>query len=377
MGGAQGACRALGGPGCRIWLEIVLEPLSPKEIQARVRAGSSAEAVAAETGWPLDKVERYAGPLLAERAYVAQLAQAVEVRRSGGAVTGVGVTLADTVARVLWDEGMIRASVAWDARRRDDGKWIVTASFTTSRGPVQASWTYDNAGRNLHPIDEAARRLMGVGFEPVDEVRAPAPALTSVHEVEDAGARTGPSEGRPHLVSLPTAPEIDADPFVDRDPFFDREAVESRLDQEERLLEQERREYELREHELREHQLRERELREHELREHQRREHELREHELREHELREHQRREQELREREFELREQQARELQAREQQARQVAAESAQSRGAAHQPTVALPREEPPNSGGKPKPKPKSRRASVPSWDEILFGATRGDES
>ncbi len=366
MGGTQGACHALGGPGCRKWLEIVLEPLSPKEIQARVRAGSSAEAVAAETGWPLDKVERYAGPLLAERAYVAQLAQAVEVRRSGGTVTGVGVTLADTVARVLWDEGMIRASVAWDARRRDDGKWIVTASFTTSRGPVQASWTYDNAGRNLHPIDEAARRLMGVGFEPVDEVRSPTPGLTSVHDVQDAGTRAGPGEVRPHLVSLPTAPELDAD------PFFDREAVESRLEQEERLLEQERREYELREHELREQQIRERELREHELREHQRREHELREHELREH-----QRREQELREREFELREQQAREVQAREQQTRQSASDAVEYRGAAHQPTVALTREEPPNSGGKPKPKPKSRRASVPSWDEILFGATRGDES
>ena len=27
-------------------------------------------------------------------------------------------------------------------------------------------------------------------------------------------------------------------------------------------------------------------------------------------------------------------------------------------------------------PKPKVKGKRASVPSWDEILFGATRGDD-
>ncbi len=335
-------------------LENVLEPLSPKEIQARVRAGSSAEEVAAETGWPLAKVERYAGPLLAERAYVAQLAQAVEVRRSGGAVTGVGVTLADTVARVLWDEGMIRASVTWDARRRDDGKWVVIASFTTSRGPVQASWTYDNAGRNLHPIDEAARRLMGVGFEQVGVVRTPLP-LASVHDVDDPKPLAGPSEARPHLVSLPTSPELDSDPLFDREAAdFDRGEVETRLDQEERLLEQERREYEVRELE-----------------------HQRREHELREHELREHQRREHELRERDHELREQQTREQQAREQRARLSAAESGESRGVAHQPTVALTREEPPNSGGKSKPKAKSRRSSVPSWDEILFGATRGDEN
>ena len=27
--------------------------------------------------------------------------------------------------------------------------------------------------------------------------------------------------------------------------------------------------------------------------------------------------------------------------------------------------------------KQRPKGRRASVPSWDEILFGATRGDDA
>ena len=334
-----------------------------------MRAGSSAEAVAAETGWPLDKVERYAGPLLAERAYVAQLAQAVEVRRSGGAVTGVGVTLADTVARVLWDEGMNRASVTWDARRRDDGKWVVTASFIDEQGPVRAAWTYDSAGRNLHPIDEAARRLMGITSAPLGESRM-APPLTTGYEAEPNDAV---ETRRPRLVSLHAVPEASVgtrgalDSLADR--TYDEPAPgENRLEQEERLLEHERREHELREHELREHQLREQELREHELREHQ-----MREREMREHELREHQRREQELVERERELRAQQARE------QARQLEQATAhEARGVAHNPTVALHREEePPNSGGKPKPKAKSRRASVPSWDEILFGATRGDES
>lgn len=281
----------------------------------------------------------------------------------------MGVTLADTVATVLWDEGMNRAAVTWDARRRDDGKWVVTASFTTVRGPVQAAWTYDSAGRNLHPIDEAARRLMGITSEALPESRT-APALTSVREADgDDMVDTG----MPRRASLHAVPETPVstrgalDSLADR--TFDGEAPgETRLEQEERLLELERREYELREHELREHQIREQELRAHELREHQ-----MRERELREHELREHQRREQELIERERELRAQQARE------QARQVEqASSAEARGVAHQPTVALPRgEEPPNSGGRSKPKPKSRRASVPSWDEILFGATRGDDS
>ena len=263
---------------------------------------------------------------------------------------------------------MNRASVAWDARRRDDGKWVVTASFTTVRGPVQAAWTYDSAGRNLHPIDEAARRLMGVASEtPVDTRSAP-----SLSPLRDLESDEDEEQSRPRLVSLHAVPEAPRETRGALDSlagrtFREPAPGESRLEQEERLLEHERREHELREHELREHQMREQELRERELYEHQ-----MRERELREHELREHQRREQELLERERELREQQARE------QSRLIEQHSAaEARGVSHQPTVALPREEPPNSGGKPKPKAKSRRASVPSWDEILFGATRGDET
>ena len=56
-----------------------------------MRAGETAESIAGDTGWALDKVTRYAEPLLAERAYIAEQAQSVEIRRSGG-----GATLADT-----------------------------------------------------------------------------------------------------------------------------------------------------------------------------------------------------------------------------------------------------------------------------------------
>src|SRR3712207_3803178 len=41
--------------------------LSPKEIQAHIRAGMSADDVAAVTGAPLDYIQRFEGPVLAER----------------------------------------------------------------------------------------------------------------------------------------------------------------------------------------------------------------------------------------------------------------------------------------------------------------------
>ena len=63
-------------------METALQTFSPREVQARVRAGESPDVIAAESDWPLDKVMRYAEPLLAERAFIAEQAQTVEVRRS-------------------------------------------------------------------------------------------------------------------------------------------------------------------------------------------------------------------------------------------------------------------------------------------------------
>ncbi len=42
-------------------------PLSPRDIQRRLRAGESVEQIARSAGVPVERVERYAGPVLAER----------------------------------------------------------------------------------------------------------------------------------------------------------------------------------------------------------------------------------------------------------------------------------------------------------------------
>src|SRR4051812_48502883 len=46
--------------------------LAPRDIQARIRSGESAEEVARVAGVPVDRVLRYAGPVLQERAMLAQ-----------------------------------------------------------------------------------------------------------------------------------------------------------------------------------------------------------------------------------------------------------------------------------------------------------------
>ena len=61
--------------------EIEVEsPLRPKEIQDRIRAGETAEDIADAAGVPIERVRRFEGPVLAERAYRAQEAQGASIR---------------------------------------------------------------------------------------------------------------------------------------------------------------------------------------------------------------------------------------------------------------------------------------------------------
>ncbi|MCL2465069.1 MAG: septation protein SepH, partial [Micrococcales bacterium] len=57
--------------------------LTPREIQARIRAGASVDELAAESGMTLAQIEPFAGPVLAERAWFASQASIGLVRRDG------------------------------------------------------------------------------------------------------------------------------------------------------------------------------------------------------------------------------------------------------------------------------------------------------
>src|SRR5205807_748847 len=74
--------------------------LSPRDIQARIRSGDSADDVARVAGVPVDRVLRYAGPVLQERAMLAQHARRTKLKTSDK-----GASLADVVDARLAQHG--------------------------------------------------------------------------------------------------------------------------------------------------------------------------------------------------------------------------------------------------------------------------------
>ena len=62
--------------------------LRPRDIQARIRAGETPEAVAEAAQTTVEKVMPYAAPVLAEREHVAQRALRASIRRPAGDLPG-------------------------------------------------------------------------------------------------------------------------------------------------------------------------------------------------------------------------------------------------------------------------------------------------
>ncbi len=140
-------------------IEIEVEShLRPRDIQARIRAGASAEEVAQLAGIPVERVRRFEGPVLAERAFMAERARKTPVRRPG---ENAGPQLGEAVQERLLLRGAEKDTVAWDSWRRDDGTWEVLLVYRVAGEVHTASWTYDPPRRLVQAVDAEARALIG------------------------------------------------------------------------------------------------------------------------------------------------------------------------------------------------------------------------
>ncbi|MFF1725248.1 septation protein SepH [Streptomyces sviceus] len=158
-------------------IEIEVEShLRPRDIQARIRAGATAEEVAQLAGIPVDRVRRFEGPVLAERAFMAERARKTPVRRPG---ENAGPQLGEAVQERLLLRGAEKDTVQWDSWRRDDGTWEVLLVYCVAGEPHSASWTYDPPRRLVQAVDEEARSLIGES----EDLGAPEPSFPFVPRI--------------------------------------------------------------------------------------------------------------------------------------------------------------------------------------------------
>jgi len=172
---------ALRGDHARLGqLEMKMESaLRPRDIQARIRAGESAEDVAAAAQTTVDAIMAFAAPVLAERAHVAQTALKSSIRRGSADSSPAGRTLAEASLQHLMASSVRSEDVEWDAWRREDGRWTLIGTYVVRGTEHRAEFSYDQPGRYVVADNDEARLLTGE-TSPVSAPTVPTRRLSAV-----------------------------------------------------------------------------------------------------------------------------------------------------------------------------------------------------
>ncbi|MDR0944676.1 MAG: DUF3071 domain-containing protein [Bifidobacteriaceae bacterium] len=142
--------------------------LKPRDVQALVRSGVAPEDIAQAADLDPEWVDRYARPVLDERAYIAARARELPISHEEGAPL-----LGDIALDRLATRGVIADAMIWDAVH-EDGRWVVSLVFSSAQGGAEARWAVDVKARTLEALDDEARWISVPGQDGPIPSAAPA-----------------------------------------------------------------------------------------------------------------------------------------------------------------------------------------------------------
>ena len=225
-----------------------VETMSVKEIQRRLRSGESMDAIARDGRISVEKVERFAGPILQERLFILDQASSVVLRKESARDQE---TFEDVVISRLAPLGVDSDSLTWNAWRIDDGTWTIDLAYPNRDGHGSATWNFDLNRRSITATNENARWMLGqepaarshtqglVHAEPthpsriIDSIPDPepireTPRLVAIRETPREEDRAEGISGRAKVPSWdeimfgrPATPATPASELPDNDPIDD------------------------------------------------------------------------------------------------------------------------------------------------------------
>ncbi|SMX75510.1 MULTISPECIES: septation protein SepH [unclassified Brevibacterium] len=172
-------------------------PVRPRDIQAMIRGGMSAEEVIASTGADAEQVRTYERPALAERAHTAYTASQHPIY-SDHDPNGDPTPLVELCQTRLAMRDVDIETMDWDAWKQQDGNWYIQLSFTAADRTRTAGWNYYR--RSLTPIDDEAKWLADSGptdTGPIPNYGTGAERQKITEEIDTPSAPPAPAETSP------------------------------------------------------------------------------------------------------------------------------------------------------------------------------------
>ncbi|QWW20432.1 DUF3071 domain-containing protein [Schaalia sp. 19OD2882] len=156
-------------------------PLRPRDIQALLRAGASPTEIACDHGLEVSQVQKWASPVEAEKEFALARALASTIGADSDSPR-----MGDLVVDRLAARGVDPTSLSWSARREEAAPWQICLTFIQGAAEHGAHWTLTSAG-HVEAIDQEAKWLTEtISQTPSAAIFTPLPAQPPACERADA-----------------------------------------------------------------------------------------------------------------------------------------------------------------------------------------------
>ncbi|MFJ4038870.1 septation protein SepH [Microbacterium sp. NPDC090007] len=176
---------------------------SPREIQAHIRAGLSAREVAALLNARVEDVQRFEPPVLAEREHVVGQALAVPVLLGGTLEHDAPITFGAAVRAKLSEAGA--SAERWTSWKESAG-WMVKLEFTANGIDHDARWSFEPRRSTLSPQNADAIQLSRQGSLPEGLI----PRLRALDNVSKDDSRFDSGAFGPRRLDIDDEPGVEA-----------------------------------------------------------------------------------------------------------------------------------------------------------------------
>jgi hypothetical protein len=159
--------------------------VSPREIQERIRNGESVAQICEDTASPEEYVTKFAKPVVDELEHMIESAKAVRLIVPGDRFNDEGQIEFGTLISARLEQANA-VDVVWSVRRAGATTWDVTVAYTIGKNSGLALWAFDPRKVLLTPENEAASGLSTVegASGPITKVRVIADTPAAFRKVE-------------------------------------------------------------------------------------------------------------------------------------------------------------------------------------------------
>ena len=132
--------------------------LTPREIQAEIRLGTTVAELVAKTGADEEQVAKFAAPIITELRHIVTLARNIRLSLAGDRFTDPTQIEFGTVM----DERLANnraTDISWVSKKTVEGVWLVSAEYKIDLEPAIATWSFDPKNLYLVPENQSALLL--------------------------------------------------------------------------------------------------------------------------------------------------------------------------------------------------------------------------